>query len=57
MSECEEHARDMLGDYLSWLEYTDSPNDFRSARDYVRMKMPNETITVQDNVAESLVNN
>lgn len=55
MSECEEVAQAMLGDYLSWLEYTDSPKDFRSARDFVRCKMPDESTVIQDNVAEALI--
>jgi hypothetical protein len=55
MSECAEVAASMLSGYLRYVASTTGNNDWYSARDYVRMQMPDETVTIRDNVAQSLI--
>lgn len=55
MSECTEVAWAMLDAYFIWVEANSRrPADHQTAREFVLTRMPNESITVIDNVAHSL---
>lgn len=54
MTECEEVARAMYPAYAEWLERTNHLRTMDAARAFVREQMPDEGVTIRDNVAQAL---
>jgi hypothetical protein len=55
MNECSEVSWALLDAYLIWVEANSrNPVDHQTARQFVLTQMPDESITVIDNVAHSL---
>jgi hypothetical protein len=54
MTECDEVAATMYPNYCLWLFYFGDGNSMDAARKYVNEKMPDESVTIVDNVAQSL---
>lgn len=54
MSECDEVARAMFTNYLTWLDSANKLRTMQAAREFVRVQMPDESAIVRDNVAHSL---
>lgn len=54
MTECDEVAETMVPGFLEGLRATDASPSMDAAREYVRKQMPDEGMTLRDNVAYSL---